>query len=152
MNLRPQRRQSVHIDITPLIDVVFLMLIFFMVSTTFDHQAQLKVELPQASAQADQKQPPRQIELKIDAAGHYYLNNRELVQSNAATLARALRKVSAGKPDMPIVVYGDEHAPYQAMITVMDVAGQIGMSRLRFVARQPATPQAAQPDAKGASE
>jgi biopolymer transport protein ExbD len=136
MNLRPRRSKPPRVDITPLIDVVFLMLIFFMVSTTFDKQTQLKVDLPQAAASETEEQPAEKIEITIDAQGHFYVNERELVKHDAGTLRRTMEKIADGRTDLPIVVSGDRNAPLQSMMTVLDVAAQLGMPRLSFVARQ----------------
>lgn len=136
MNLRPRRREPPRVDITPLIDVVFLMLIFFMVSTTFDKQTQLKVDLPQASDQQVAETPDLKIEITIDAQGQFYVNERELVKHDAVTLQRSLQKVADGRVDLPIIVSGDRRAPLQSMMTVLDVAAQLGMARLSFVARR----------------
>lgn len=136
MNLRPRRPEPPRVDITPLIDVVFLMLIFFMVSTTFDKQTQLKVELPSAETVAQENQEPEQIDITIDPAGQFYVNERELVQHDADTLKGAIQKIADGRLDLPVLVSGDRNAPLQSMMTVMDVAAQLGMSRLRFVAKQ----------------
>ena len=143
MNLRPRRSEPPRVDITPLIDVVFLMLIFFMVSTTFDKQTQLKVDLPEASDQEVAEQPVDQIEITIDPRGQFYVNERELVTHDAITLRRTLEKVADGRLDLPIVVSGDRNAPLQSMMTVLDVAAQLGMSRLSFVARQSSGPSSA---------
>ena len=140
MNLRPRRAEPPRVDITPLIDVVFLMLIFFMVSTTFDKQTQLKVDLPEAAPQESAEPPAEQIDITIDPRGQFYVNERELVTHDAATLRRTLEKVADGRDDLPIIVSGDRNAPLQAMMTVLDVAAQLGMSRLSFVARQSAAP------------
>ena len=136
MNLRPRRSEPPRVDITPLIDVVFLMLIFFMVSTTFDKQTQLKVELPSASATQTEEKPQDKIEIKIDAKGNFYVNERELVKHDADTLRRTMLKIADGRSDLPVIVSGDRNAPLQSMMTVLDVAAQLGMSRLSFVARQ----------------
>lgn len=136
MNLRRHRTEAPRIDITPLIDVVFLMLIFFMVSTTFDKQTQLKVDLPSAQSVAEQQEEREQIEITIDAGGKYYVNEQELVQHDADTLMRTLQKIADGRKDLPIVVSGDRNAPLQSMMTVMDVSARLGMSRLSFVAKQ----------------
>ena len=136
MNLRPRRAEPPRVDITPLIDVVFLMLIFFMVSTTFDKQTQLKVDLPQASPQEEAEQEKEKIEITIDPEGPFYVNERELVKHDAETLRRTLQKIADGRADLPITVSGDRNAPLQSMMTVMDVAAQLGMARLSFVARQ----------------
>jgi len=136
MNLRRHRTESPRIDITPLIDVVFLMLIFFMVSTTFDRQTQLKVDLPSAETTAEKDREPERIDITIDPSGQFYVNQHELVQHDAATLKRSMQKIADGRQDLPVLVSGDRSAPLQSMMTVMDVAAQLGMSRLSFVARQ----------------
>jgi biopolymer transport protein ExbD len=136
MNLRPRRADPPRVDITPLIDVVFLMLIFFMVSTTFDKQTELKVDLPQASTPDTAEEPADRIDITIDARGQFYVNERELVTHNAETLKRTLSKVADGRDDLPVIVSGDRNAPLQSMMTVLDVAAQLGMARLSFVARQ----------------
>ena len=136
MNLRPRRTEPPRVDITPLIDVVFLMLIFFMVSTTFDKQTQLKVDLPSAATIDRSEQPADKIEITIDAKGDFYVNERELVKHDADTLHRTLQKIADGRADLPIIVSGDRNAPLQSMMTVLDVAAQLNMVRLSFVARQ----------------
>jgi biopolymer transport protein ExbD len=136
MNLRPRRAEPPRVDITPLIDVVFLMLIFFMVSTTFDKQTQLKVDLPEAASEDVSEPLPEQIDITIDPRGQFYVNERELVTHDAVTLRRTLEKIADGRLDLPIIVSGDRNAPLQSMMTVLDVAAQLGMTRLSFVARQ----------------
>ena len=137
MNLRPRRAEPPHVDITPLIDVVFLMLIFFMVSTTFDKQTQLKVDLPEAGApEVAEEIEPKKVDITIDAKGNFYVNDQELVKHDAQTLRRTLQKIADGQPDLPIIVSGDRNAPLQSMMTVLDVAAQLNMTRLSFVARQ----------------
>ena len=135
MNLRPRRRESPSPNITPLIDVVFLLLIFFMVSTTFDKQTRLKVDLPEASAEILPDDQPDRIEITIDTKGHFYVNDEELVTHDVETLRRTLQKISDGRDDLPIVITGDRSAPYQAALTVMDAASQLGMLSISFVAQ-----------------
>lgn len=135
MNIRPARRsRSVVVDMTPLIDVVFLLLIFFMVSTTFDKQTQIKVDLPEANAQAEEKEK-NTIAITIDAKGNFYLDDQELVTHDVDTLKRALQKAAADRADVPVTVTSDKQAPFQSVMMVMDAAGQLGLSRLSFVAR-----------------
>ena len=136
MNIRSSGRQKVTLDLTPLIDVVFLLLIFFMVSTTFDKQTQLKVDLPEASEQTTEDQEKDQIAITIDAQGHFYINNEELITHDLETLMRAMTKISGDRTDLPVLVSSDKQAPFQAAIMVMDAVGQLGMSRLSFVAQQ----------------
>lgn len=142
MNIRPRRqRRNALVDMTPLIDVVFLLLIFFMVSTTFDRQTQLKVDLPEANAQEEENKEAESITVIIDAKGHLYLNEQELVTHDVDTLKRAMKKVAGERLDMPVQVTSDKRAPFQAVMMVMDAAGQLGMSRLSFLTRAPKTEQ-----------
>jgi biopolymer transport protein ExbD len=131
MNLRPERTdERVDINLTPLIDVVFLLLIFFMVSTTFDRHANLKVELPEASAtKSQQQQDP--VVISIDADGNYFINDRQLVNTTLETLKIALRKTVADKEkDVPLVLRADARTPHQSVVRAMDAAAQLGLTRL----------------------
>ena len=132
MDLRPgHKEETVEVNLTPLIDVVFLLLIFFMVSTTFDRHARLKVSLPESSAKATQEQVEPLV-LSIDARGNYFLNERQLVNKQLDTLKQAIRK-TAGVEDltqMAIVLRADANTPHQAVVRAMDAASQLGMSRL----------------------
>lgn len=129
MNLKPKRNDELDLNLTPLIDVVFLLLIFFMVSTTFEKTARLKVDLPQASAEAEQ-QPAEKIILGIDVQGRYYINDRQLVNTQLKTLKIALSKVAGDNREMPVVLRADAKTPHQAVVTAMDAASQVGLTRL----------------------
>ena len=131
MNLRPERNdERVDINLTPLIDVVFLLLIFFMVSTTFDRHANLKVELPEASASISQQQQ-EPVVIAIDADGNYFINDRQLVNTTLETLKIALRKTVADKEkDVPLVLRADAKTPHQSVVRAMDAAAQLGLTRL----------------------
>ena len=130
MNLRPDRTdERVDINLTPLIDVVFLLLIFFMVSTTFDRHANLKVELPESSAPIAQQQEP--VVISIDAEGNYFINDRQLVNTTLETLKIALRKtVADNEEDVPLVLRADAKTPHQSVVRAMDAAAQLGLTRL----------------------
>ena len=130
MNLRPERSdERVDVNLTPLIDVVFLLLIFFMVSTTFDRHAKLKVELPEASAKQTQQQQ-QSIVLSIDAKGNYFINDRQLVNTRLETLKIALKKTLADEKDVPLILRADAKTPHQAVVRAMDAASQLGLTRL----------------------
>ena len=131
MNLRPDRTdERVDINLTPLIDVVFLLLIFFMVSTTFDRHANLKVELPEASASISQQQQ-EPVVISIDAEGNYFINDRQLVNTTLETLKIALRKtVADNEDDVPLVLRADAKTPHQSVVRAMDAAAQLGLTRL----------------------
>ena len=127
--------EEVSINLTPLIDVVFLLLIFFMVSTTFDTTSQLKIRLPEASESQESK-PPRQISLLIDASGNFFVNSRELTNTRSATLKAALmRSMENGK--LPILIQSDAASPVQSLVTAMDVVGQLGLPQVSVATTRP---------------
>jgi biopolymer transport protein ExbD len=94
------------------------------------------VELPSAATIENAETPPEKIEITIDANDHFYVNERELVKHDAETLRRTLEKIADGKADLPVIVSGDQKASLQSMMTVLDVAAQLDMVHLSFVARQ----------------
>ncbi len=130
MNLRPDRSdERVDVNLTPLIDVVFLLLIFFMVSTTFDRHAKLKVELPEASAKTEQ-QLEDPVVISIDVKGNYFINDRQVVNTQLETLKIALQKTLADKKDVSLVLRADAKTPHQSVVRAMDAASQLGLTRL----------------------
>jgi biopolymer transport protein ExbD len=139
MKIRRRARQDVGIDLVPLIDVVFMLLIFFMVSTTFLKETELEVDLPEATAE------PRSvddavIEVTIAADGSYAVNGRTLVNNQIATLMKALSEVSEGDTKRRLVITADADARHQAVVTAMDAAGQVGLTRLSITTRNPEKP------------
>jgi len=131
MNFRgdDKRRDEPRIDLTPLIDVVFILLLFFMVTTTFNRQSELKVDLPEASARAEQ-QEKRPVRLVIDANGHYFINGREVVNTRGETLIAALREAVGDDPEQAVILQADAKTPHQAVVTAMDAAARLGITRL----------------------
>ncbi len=129
MNLKPDRKDDIDLNLTPLIDVVFLLLIFFMVSTTFEKTSKLKIDLPEASAKATQ-QADKKITIGIDVKGNFYVNDRQLVNTQINTLKIALTKVAEGNRDIPVILRADAKTPHQSVVTAMDAASQLGMTRL----------------------
>lgn len=137
MNLRKRQRQAPLVNLTPLIDVVFLLLIFFMVSTTFDTQSRIKVTLPEVETELPEDDTQNQIIVQVAADGSMSLNNSmELVNSTSAVLKRALAEVADGRTDLPVIVKVDKDAPFQSAMTVMDVAGQLGLTQITFPGRK----------------
>ncbi len=131
MNLRPDRSdERVDINLTPLIDVVFLLLIFFMVSTTFDRHAKLKVQLPEASAKMEQQAQEEPIVLSIDEKGKYFINDRQVINTKIETLKIALRKTVGDNKDVTLVLRADAKTPHQSVVRAMDAASQLGLTRL----------------------
>jgi biopolymer transport protein ExbD len=118
------------VDLTSLIDVVFLLLLFFMVSTTFEHTALLKVDLPEASAVDDREAVPESLELVIDDEGRMYLNDQRLVDSEAQTIRAAIEQAVGDTRTLPLVLRADRMTPHHHVVTAMDVAAQMGFSNL----------------------
>ena len=138
MNLRPYRRPYPDINLTPLIDVVFLLLIFFMVSTTFKDEARLRVQLPQAQGEEVPAEEPRQIRIAIDQGGRFFVDDQAVVDRTTLTLVRALNAALAGHPegsrDLPVLILADANTPHQAVMTAMDAAAEVGLRRIAFAA------------------
>jgi len=130
MNLRPgHKEETVDVNLTALIDVVFLLLIFFMVTTTFDRHAKLKVSLPEASTKATQQQSEPLV-LSIDAKGNYFINDRQVVNKSLDTLKQAIRKTIGEDKDVAMVLRADANTPHQAVVRAMDAASQLGLTKL----------------------
>jgi len=116
------------VNLTPLIDVVFLLLIFFMVSTTFDSTSELKIELPEASA--TKPAPSAQITIIIDAQGLFYVNGKKLKNQSDDLLLLEVHRLVGDDRDMPVVIQSDARSPVQSLVTALDIVGQIGLARL----------------------
>lgn len=136
MKFRRQSREELSVNLTPLIDVVFLLLIFFMVSTTFTRETQLSVDLPEASGLA-RDEVDQQVEVLIDESGQYRVNGRPLVDQRVRTLQAAIYEISNGDTTLPLVISADAQAAHQSVVRAMDAAGQMGFSRLSIASIQP---------------
>ncbi len=134
MNFQPNPPEEVDLNITPLIDVVFLLLIFFMVSTTFDHESEVNITLPQASKEIAQAKPDA-INVAIDGESRIFINKKELVNSQISTIKEALYDISFDLDDAPIIISADEETPYQVVIRTMDAARQLGLIKITFATR-----------------
>ena len=130
MQLRSASPEDPEISLTSLIDVVFLLLIFFMVSTTFERQAVLKVDLPKAENVTVPQDQPNSFELVIDQNGQYYLNDRQLVDGKPATLRAAFNEAAGEDRNIPVILRADAETPHHFVVTAMDVTAQLGFSRL----------------------
>ncbi|MDH5217451.1 MAG: biopolymer transporter ExbD [Gammaproteobacteria bacterium] len=134
MKFRNKPTEEPDLNITPLIDIVFLLLIFFMVSTTFKQEFEVGIELPQASS--DSRLQEKTLQISIDGKGQYFVNNQKLVNTQANSLKRALEKVAGNDRKLPVIISADGMTPHQAVITAMDVARQLGFSKLTFATQQ----------------
>lgn len=136
MKFRRQRSEEVGVNLTPLIDVVFLLLIFFMVSTTFTRETQLSIDLPEATGVLREAQE-KQIEILIDEAGSYRVNGKGLVDDRMRTLQAAIYKIAAGDTTLPMIITADAQSSHQSVVRAMDAAGQMGFVHLSITTRQP---------------
>lgn len=133
------RRQSVQADVsvnlTPLIDVVFLLLIFFMVSTTFTKETHLVITLPESSSTATAEEE-KKLEVIISKDGEFAVNGKNLVNTKIETLKSALAKLSEGNTDLPLVITADANTAYQSIVIAMDAAGQLGFVNLSMTTKK----------------
>lgn len=126
MNLTRRSHEEPELNLTSLIDVVLLLLIFFMVSTTFVDESRIELQLPQASAEpaAEQRQDP--IEVAVTASGEYRVNGQTLINTSPATLSAAVSKIAGDSREIPITLRADARATHQSVVTAMDVLGRLG--------------------------
>jgi biopolymer transport protein ExbD len=138
VKFRRQHREDIGVNLTPLIDVVFLLLIFFMVSTTFTRETQLSIDLPEAQGKPKEA-TEQQIEILVDESGNYRVNGEALVDGSMRTLQAAIYKISAGDTTLPMTISADAQAAHQDVVQAMDAAGQMGFVHLSITTRQPAS-------------
>ena len=131
MNFNPRHREEPDVILTPLIDIVFLLLIFFMVSTTFQKDSALAIDLPKATTEP-MDTPKQPIEIAVDVQGRYYVDGIQLVNTQQETLRKALKQAVGDQTSPQVVINADANATVQSMITVMDTARQLGLVNLTF--------------------
>ncbi len=143
MKFQRKKKEKLELSMTPMIDVVFLLLIFFMVTTTFNRQTEVKVTLPEAVG-AEAEQNPRVVTLTIDEQGAYFLkdennNPHELVAQTRESLKQEIAKLAEHSKDVPFVINADDNTPTKAVITALDAAGQAGFSQITFSTQYPSS-------------
>ncbi len=139
MNFSRRKRPPLEITLTPMIDVVFLLLIFFMVTTTFNQQSELKIKLPEATGE-ESSSAEKMITLIIDAEGTYFITGddglpHQLINQNNDTLRRALIQAAGNSRKIPFIISADGKTPHQAVITALDIASDLGFSRITFATK-----------------
>lgn len=143
MKFQRKRRERVDITLISMIDVLFVLLLFFMVSTTFNRHTEVKIKLPEASG-AEVENHPKSVAVTIDSKGVYFVmgNNeqsRRLPDQNRETLTREITRLAAQGKDIPFIISADAKTPHQSVMTVLDVAGQVGFSHITFATQEPKT-------------
>lgn len=128
LSMRPKPEPDV--NLTSLIDVVLLLLIFFMVSTSFVKESQISIRLPQADNSATVEEPLERVDIMITEQGTYLVNGRELINNRPETIRNALQKISGGNSNLPLTISADANARHQHVVTAMDVAGRLGFVQI----------------------
>ncbi len=136
MKIRKPSRQEDYINVVPFIDILLVLLIFFMVSSRFTHNAELRMELPTAEQTAGQQRQPETVELAVHEDGSYSINGQPLVNDKPETLRKGLQEVAGQRTDIPLILSADANARHQAVVTAMDVAGQLGFAKLSITTRR----------------
>lgn len=149
MKLRPHRREDPEINLVPMIDVVLVLLIFFMLATSLKPETALDIRLPDASSQPmPTDQTPLNVE--VDANGRYTVNGAALVNADATALKAALQTAAKGR-ELPLIIRADGRTPHQAVVTVLEVAAHLGLKQLAIATMDaptvvPSTAKPASPD------
>jgi len=137
MNFRKNLGDEVEVNLTPLIDVVFLLLIFFMVTTTFDRDAKIKIDLPTTTNAVAESQKDT-LELLIDNQGKYFIDGKEVLNNKPETLFRAMSMAldGWGGKNPALVISADASSNYQSVVTAMDIAGRLGLTNFSMATTQ----------------
>jgi biopolymer transport protein ExbD len=138
MNFRRKKREKLDITLISMIDVLFVLLLFFMVSTTFNNHTQIKVTLPEANG-APAEQSAKMVTLMIDADGAYSLADdggvpQKLADQQLETLKQALQKLAVQAKEVPFIINADGKTPHQSVITALEAASEAGFSHITFAA------------------
>lgn len=136
MKLVRRPRQEEYINVVPFIDILLVLLIFFMVSSRFTHNAELRLDLPRAHETAGQQRQPETVEISVHADGSYSINGRALMDKKPETLRKGMREVAGDRTDIPLILSADSVATHQSVVTVMDIAGQLGFSKLSITTQR----------------
>jgi biopolymer transport protein ExbD len=133
VNLKPRSHEEPEINVVSLIDVVLLLVVFFILSSRFTDEGRLHVHLPTASAVPQAKNNEQAgLVVSVSQAGSYLVNQRELINSSPETLRAALLKEAGTNRSMQVTLRADAHATHQAVITAMDVLGRLGFSEVNI--------------------
>ncbi len=135
MKFKQVRRELPALNLTPLIDIVFLLLIFFMVTTSFSRETRLLVSLPEASGSAENA--TESIEVLVDKEGGYAINGRRLVNAEVDSLVRGLELESGGDTSLLVVLVADAEVQHQSVVTAMEAIGRAGFASLSIATREP---------------
>lgn len=119
-------------NILPLVDVVFLLLVFFIVTSTFIRHQHLNIDLPQADTPNQLVTQAKEVLVGVDSYGNYTVNGKYLADNSERVLIAAIQSASNKNTSLPLAIAADAKAPYQTVITVLDVVGTIGFAHIRL--------------------
>jgi biopolymer transport protein ExbD len=142
MKLQSRSKDEPEINVISLVDVLLVLVLFFMVSTSFLRPTKISLQLPEASSQEQIASAGDTLDITITKAGAYVVNGRELVNSERRTLRAAIERLVGEKRDLPVFIRADAAATHQAVVTAMDVAGQLGFVRMNIATVTPPEAQA----------
>ena len=129
------KKTDVIIDMTSMIDIVFILLLFYMLGTTFTRPSSLKITLPEANGQATDQRDLR-VEVVITKTGSYIVNGHELGDSKVESLMQAITDIAAGDNNVPVTLTADANTTHQSVVTAMDAVARLGFSKLNIATRQ----------------
>jgi biopolymer transport protein ExbD len=134
MRFRAGNDEEPELNLIPLIDVLLMTLIFLVITTSFSKEAQLRIKLPESSAEVKNEQP--HLRVVIDARGQTFLNDKQLLNTSPDTLRQAMARAAAGQKDPIVIVHADAQSPHGAVVRVMDTAQRLGFRHLTFATQQ----------------
>ena len=132
MKLRARPKDDTELNLIPLIDIFMLLLVFFMLTTTFLDEARIKIRLPEASVEPSTVEQRDAIEVTVTAEGGYRVNGQPLINSSTATLTNAILKVAGDARTAPITIRADARATHQSVVTAMDTIGRMGFRAINI--------------------
>jgi biopolymer transport protein ExbD len=142
MKLQNRSRDELEVSVVSLVDVLLVLVLFLMVSTTFMRETKISLQLPEATAEVRAATNDDKLDIMITKAGSYLVNGRELVNNERRTLRAAIERLTGEKRDLPVFIRADAAATHQAVVTAMDVAGQLGFVKLNIATVTPPEAQA----------
>jgi len=136
MNLRPRRIEDPEINLVSLIDIVLMMVVFFMMSSSLTQEGRIHIRLPQASNVPTGRPKLEPLTLTVTEQGSYLVNGRELINASAETLRTALLRAAGSSRNQPVTIRADAHSTHQAVVTAMDVLGRLGFVEITIATVQ----------------
>ena len=133
MNFRPKREDKPELNLIPMIDVLIVLLIFLVLTTTFSREAALHIKLPEAASPSETEE--KGLEIAIDVEGRYIVNQHQTINNQLDTLKQALAQAAGENKDPLVIISADQKTPHQAVMTALDAASQLGFVHISFAAK-----------------